>query len=66
MKLLINDSQLQLIPSLAMQVGLNGAILLQQLYFRSLIFLKEYLMGLSEFTRRMTSGEIRNSYSGLS
>ena len=37
MNLLINESPLQVIPSLAMQVGLNAAILLQQLHFRSLI-----------------------------
>jgi len=35
--LLIKESQLQVLPSLAMQVGLNAAILLQQLHFRSLI-----------------------------
>lgn len=37
MKLLINESQLQVLPSLALKVGLNEAILLQQLHFRSLI-----------------------------
>jgi len=37
MKLLINEAPLQIIPSLAVQVGLNEAILLQQLHFRSLI-----------------------------
>ena len=37
MNLLINESPLQVLPSLAMQVGLNAAILLQQLHFRSLI-----------------------------
>jgi len=37
MKLLINESPLQIIPSLALKVGLNEAILLQQLHFRSLI-----------------------------
>ena len=37
MNLLIEKSPLQVLPSLAMQVGLNAAILLQQLHFRSLI-----------------------------
>ena len=37
MKLLINESPLQILPSLALKVGLNEAILLQQLHFRSLI-----------------------------
>jgi uncharacterized phage protein (TIGR02220 family) len=37
MHLLIKESPLQVIPSLAVQVGLNEAILLQQLHFRSLI-----------------------------
>lgn len=37
MKLLINEAPLQIIPSLALKVGLNEAILLQQLHFRSLI-----------------------------
>ena len=37
MNLLIQESPLQVLPSLAMQVGLNEAILLQQLHFRSLI-----------------------------
>ena len=37
MELLINESPLQIIPSLAVQVGLNEAILLQQLHFESLI-----------------------------
>ena len=37
MNLLIKESPLQVLPSLAMQVGLNEAILLQQLHFRSLI-----------------------------
>ncbi|MCZ2256955.1 hypothetical protein [Sporosarcina sp. G11-34] len=37
MNLLINESPLQVQPSLAMKVGLNEAILLQQLHFRSLI-----------------------------
>ncbi len=37
MKLLISESPLQLIPSLAVKVGLNEAIILQQLHFRSLI-----------------------------
>ena len=37
MKLLINESPLQIIPSLALKVGLNEAILLQQLHFRALI-----------------------------
>lgn len=37
MNLLINEPPLQVLPSLARQVGLNEAILLQQLHFRSLI-----------------------------
>ncbi|MBO0589064.1 conserved phage C-terminal domain-containing protein [Sporosarcina sp. E16_8] len=37
MNLLIKELPLQVLPSLAMQVGLNAAILLQQLHFRSLI-----------------------------
>ncbi|NYF23632.1 conserved phage C-terminal domain-containing protein [Sporosarcina sp. JAI121] len=37
MNLLIKESPLQVLPSLAMQVGLNEAIILQQLHFRSLI-----------------------------
>lgn len=37
MNLLINEPPLQVLPSLAKQVGLNAAILLQQLHFRSLI-----------------------------
>ncbi len=37
MKLLIKESPLQVLPSLAMQVGLNEAMVLQQLHFRSLI-----------------------------
>ncbi|WP_438315416.1 conserved phage C-terminal domain-containing protein [Sporosarcina sp. FA9] len=37
MKLLINESPLQIISSLALLVGLNEAIVLQQLHFRSLI-----------------------------
>src|SRR5690625_144505 len=37
MKLLINESPLQVLPSLALKVGLNEAIFLQQLHFRSLI-----------------------------
>ena len=37
MNLLIKESPLQVLPSLVMQVGLNEAILLQQLHFRSLI-----------------------------
>ncbi|MFC5588095.1 hypothetical protein ACFPRA_04330 [Sporosarcina soli] len=37
MHLLIKESPLQVLPSLVMQVGLNEAILLQQLHFRSLI-----------------------------
>ena len=37
MKLLIQESPLQVLPSLAMQVGLNEAMVLQQLHFRSLI-----------------------------
>lgn len=37
MNLLINESPLQVLPSLAIQVGLTEAILLQQLHFRSLI-----------------------------
>ena len=41
MKLLISESPLQILPSLAKKVGLNKAILLQLLYFRSLIFTNE-------------------------
>ena len=37
LQILINESSLQIILSLAVQVGLNEAILLQQLHFRSLI-----------------------------
>ncbi|PIC63450.1 replication protein [Sporosarcina sp. P13] len=37
MKLLIDEDPLQVLPSLARKVGLNGAIFLQQLHFRSLI-----------------------------
>ncbi|MEK3955338.1 conserved phage C-terminal domain-containing protein [Psychrobacillus sp. FSL K6-1464] len=37
MNLLINEPPLQVLPSLAKQVGLNAAIVLQQLHFRSLI-----------------------------
>ncbi len=37
MNLLIQESPLQGLPSLAMQVGFNVAILLQQLHFKSLI-----------------------------
>ncbi|MFD1929247.1 conserved phage C-terminal domain-containing protein [Sporosarcina siberiensis] len=37
MKLLINESPLQIIPSLAQLIGLNEAIVLQQVHFRSLI-----------------------------
>ncbi|WP_342512107.1 conserved phage C-terminal domain-containing protein [Sporosarcina sp. FSL K6-1522] len=37
MNLLIEESPLQVLPSLAMQVGLNEAIVLQQLHFRALI-----------------------------
>ncbi|MEK5068727.1 conserved phage C-terminal domain-containing protein [Sporosarcina sp. FSL K6-1508] len=37
MNLLIKESPLQVLPSLAMEVGLNAAVLLQQLHFRSLI-----------------------------
>jgi len=37
MKLIINESPLQILPSLALLVGLNEAIVLQQLHFRSLI-----------------------------
>src|SRR5690606_17855003 len=37
LNLLIKESPLQVIPSFAIQVGLNEAILLQQLHFRSLI-----------------------------
>ena len=37
MNLLIKESPLQVLPSLAMQVGLNEAMVLQQLHFRSLI-----------------------------
>lgn len=37
MNLLMNESPLQILPSLAMKVGLNEALLLQQLHFKSLI-----------------------------
>ncbi|BAQ10875.1 hypothetical protein OXB_2404 [Bacillus sp. OxB-1] len=37
MNLLINESPLLILPSLAKQVGLNEAVILQQLHFRSLI-----------------------------
>lgn len=37
MHLLIEDTPLQVLPLLANEVGLNGAIFLQQLHFRSLI-----------------------------
>ncbi len=37
MNLLIQESPLQVLPSLALQVGLNEAMVLQQLHFRSLI-----------------------------
>lgn len=37
MNLLINEPPLQVLPSLAKKIGLNEAILLQQLHFRSLI-----------------------------
>ncbi|MFS0574103.1 hypothetical protein AB1K83_00575 [Sporosarcina sp. 179-K 3D1 HS] len=37
MKLLINDSPLLVLPSLATKLGLNEAVILQQLHFRSLI-----------------------------
>ncbi|WP_203246541.1 hypothetical protein [Sporosarcina beigongshangi] len=37
MNLLIKESPLQVLPSLAIQVGLNEAMVLQQLHFRSLI-----------------------------
>lgn len=37
MNLLINEPPLQVLPSLAKEVGLNEAIFLQQLHFRSLI-----------------------------
>ncbi|CAM3286666.1 conserved phage C-terminal domain-containing protein [Filibacter tadaridae] len=37
MNLLIEESPLQVLPSLVMEVGLNEAIVLQQLYFLSLI-----------------------------
>ncbi|MEK4025971.1 conserved phage C-terminal domain-containing protein [Sporosarcina sp. FSL W7-1283] len=37
MKLLINEPSLQLLPTLVHQVGLNEAIFLQQLHYRSLI-----------------------------
>lgn len=37
MKLLISESPLQIIPSLAIKVGFNEPIILQQLHFRSLI-----------------------------
>lgn len=37
MNLLINDTPLQLLPLLAKEVGVNGAIFLQQLHFRSLV-----------------------------
>ncbi len=41
MKLLISESPLQLIPSLAIKVGLNEAIILQQLHYRALISTNE-------------------------
>nr|WP_054549350.1 conserved phage C-terminal domain-containing protein [Lysinibacillus sphaericus] len=37
MNLLINEPPLQVLPSLAVKVGLNEAIILQQLHFKSLI-----------------------------
>ncbi|AOV07369.1 conserved phage C-terminal domain-containing protein [Sporosarcina ureilytica] len=37
MKLLLNESPLQVLPSLATKIGLNEAIFLQQLHFRLLI-----------------------------
>ncbi|AXH98900.1 replication protein [Sporosarcina sp. PTS2304] len=37
MKLLIDENPLQLLPSLVHQVGMNGAVFLQQLHFRSLV-----------------------------
>ncbi|GEN83597.1 hypothetical protein SLU01_19090 [Sporosarcina luteola] len=37
MNLLINEPPLQVLPSLAKRIGLNEAIILQQLHFRSLI-----------------------------
>ncbi|MDS9471942.1 conserved phage C-terminal domain-containing protein [Sporosarcina pasteurii] len=37
MKLLINESPLQVLPSLAMILGLNDALLIQQLHYRLLI-----------------------------
>lgn len=37
MKLLIDEQPLQLLPSLVNLVGMNGAVFLQQLHFRSLI-----------------------------
>lgn len=37
MKLLIDENPLQLLPSLVKRVGMNGAVFLQQLHFRSLI-----------------------------
>ena len=41
MNLLINEPPLQVLPSLALKVGLNGAIFLQQLHFRLLISTNE-------------------------
>lgn len=35
MKLLVNETPLQLLPSLATELGLNAAVFLQQLHFRS-------------------------------
>ncbi|MGE7917256.1 hypothetical protein [Lysinibacillus xylanilyticus] len=37
MNLLINEPPLQVLPSLAVKVGLNEAIILQQLHFKTLI-----------------------------
>jgi len=41
MNLLINESPLFVLPSLAKEIGLNGALILQQLHFRSLIASKQ-------------------------
>ena len=37
MKLLVNETPLQLLPSVVHEVGMNEAVFLQQLHFRSLI-----------------------------
>ncbi|PID20129.1 hypothetical protein CSV61_16290 [Sporosarcina sp. P3] len=38
MKLLLNEEPIPLLPSLVMKVGLNAALFLQQLHYRSNIF----------------------------